>query len=57
MTIDQITAWVAADESETLEFKRSTGQRREDGCLGKGGWLTETRNPGNPGRGRGPVLK
>jgi ATP-dependent DNA helicase RecG len=29
MTPDQITAWAAAGESETLELKRSTGQRRE----------------------------
>lgn len=26
---DQLTAWAAAGESEMLEFKRSTGQRRE----------------------------
>jgi hypothetical protein len=26
---DQIAAWAAAGESETLEFKRSTAQRRE----------------------------
>jgi len=26
---DQITTWAAAGESEILEFKRSTGQRRE----------------------------
>ena len=29
MTPEQITTWVAAGESETLELKRSTGQRRE----------------------------
>jgi len=29
MTPDQITAWAAGGESETLEFKRSTSQRRE----------------------------
>ena len=29
MTPDQITAWAAAGESETVEFKRSTGERRE----------------------------
>jgi ATP-dependent DNA helicase RecG len=28
-SVDQITTWVAAGESETLELKRSTGQRRE----------------------------
>jgi len=29
MTPDQIAAWAAAGESEMLEFKRSTGERRE----------------------------
>lgn len=29
MTPEQITTWAAMGESETLEFKRSTGQRRE----------------------------
>jgi ATP-dependent DNA helicase RecG len=29
MTPDQIATWAAAGESETQEFKRSTGQRRE----------------------------
>lgn len=29
MTPDQIIAWAGAGESETLEFKRTTGQRRE----------------------------
>lgn len=29
MIPDEIAAWAAAGESETLEFKRSTGQRRE----------------------------
>lgn len=29
MTPDQITAWAAAGESETLELKRTTGERRE----------------------------
>jgi ATP-dependent DNA helicase RecG len=29
MTPDQISAWAAAGESETMEFKRTTGQRRE----------------------------
>lgn len=29
MTPDQIAAWVAAGESETVEFKRTTGGRRE----------------------------
>lgn len=29
ITHDQIAAWAAAGESETLEFKRTTGQRRE----------------------------
>src|SRR2546428_1375271 len=29
MTMEQVRAWAAAGESETLEFKRSTGQRRE----------------------------
>lgn len=29
MTPDQIAAWAAAGESETLELKRTTGQRRE----------------------------
>ncbi|HAZ60099.1 MAG TPA: hypothetical protein DCY89_00835 [Gammaproteobacteria bacterium] len=29
MTFDQIMTWAAAGESETQEFKRSTGQRRE----------------------------
>jgi ATP-dependent DNA helicase RecG len=28
-TRDQIHAWIVADESETLEFKRTTGERRE----------------------------
>jgi len=29
MTPDQIAAWAASGESETLEFKRTTGERRE----------------------------
>jgi ATP-dependent DNA helicase RecG len=29
MTPDQIKAWAASGESETLEFKRTTGERRE----------------------------
>ncbi len=29
MTPEQIAAWATAGESETQEFKRSTGQRRE----------------------------
>jgi ATP-dependent DNA helicase RecG len=29
MTLDQIAAWAAAGESETVEFKRTTGERRE----------------------------
>src|SRR5215475_10757752 len=29
MTPDQIIAWAASGESETLEFKRTTGERRE----------------------------
>jgi ATP-dependent DNA helicase RecG len=29
MTPEQITSWVASGESEMLEFKRTTGQRRE----------------------------
>ena len=29
MTPEQLRKWVAAGESETQEFKRSTGQRRE----------------------------
>ena len=29
MTIDQVAALVVTDESETLEFKRTTGTRRE----------------------------
>ncbi len=29
MNYDQVTAWVAAGESETMEFKRTTGERRE----------------------------
>jgi ATP-dependent DNA helicase RecG len=29
MTPDQITAWAASGESETLELKRTTGERRE----------------------------
>jgi len=28
-SLDQITAWAAAGESETLEFKHTTGERRE----------------------------
>lgn len=28
-SLDQVTAWAAAGESEMLEFKRTTGQRRE----------------------------
>jgi ATP-dependent DNA helicase RecG len=30
MTPKQIAAWAASGESETLEFKRTTGERRED---------------------------
>jgi ATP-dependent DNA helicase RecG len=29
MTPEQIAAWAAAGESETLELKRTTGERRE----------------------------
>ncbi len=29
MTLEQITSWAAAGESETLEFKRTTGELRE----------------------------
>ena len=29
MTPEQITSWIAPGESEMLEFKRTTGQRRE----------------------------
>src|SRR5262245_51846574 len=29
MTPEQIAAWAASGESETLEFKRTTGERRE----------------------------
>ncbi len=29
MTCEQITTWAAAGESETLELKRTTGERRE----------------------------
>ncbi len=29
MNLDQITQWAAGGESETLEFKRTTGERRE----------------------------
>ena len=29
MLPEQVAAWAAAGESETLELKRSTGQRRE----------------------------
>lgn len=29
MTPDQIAAWAASGESEMLEFKRTTGERRE----------------------------
>ena len=29
MTLEQLSAWVASGESEVLEFKRTTGQRRE----------------------------
>ena len=29
MTPDQIAAWAAAGQSETVEFKRTTGERRE----------------------------
>lgn len=29
MTPEQIKAWAASGESETLEFKRTTGERRE----------------------------
>lgn len=32
MTPDQIAAWVDAGESEMLEFKRTTGERREATC-------------------------
>ena len=28
-TLEQLQAWVALDESETLEFKSTTGERRE----------------------------
>lgn len=30
MLPEQVAAWAAAGESETLELKRSTGQRREE---------------------------
>ncbi|MGQ0570097.1 MAG: AlbA family DNA-binding domain-containing protein, partial [Armatimonadota bacterium] len=29
MTLEQIATWAASGESETLEFKRTTGERRE----------------------------
>lgn len=29
MTLDQIAQWLSAGESETIEFKRTTGERRE----------------------------
>ncbi len=34
MTVADIESWVRGGESETLEFKRTTGERREPGPSG-----------------------